>query len=332
MGKVGQAFATLVVQRRAILAQRYGVDLQLEGIASSNALWQAKKGPPIETLLDHLRGTGGWRELPGVEAGSNGSHAIAVIEAEVLVDASIGRLSDGEPSHSHIRAALERGWHVVAASKGALVRHYPALRTLAVEQNARLRFGGATAAALPTVDLVEHCLAGANVLGMEGILNGTSNFILSQMADGALSFDEALHVAQERGIAEPDPRLDVEGWDTAAKLVLIGNAVWDVDLTLEAVSVRGIADLTREDMARAAQNGEVLKLVGDLRQHEGRGEACVEPRALPADHPLAHVHGAEKGAVFFTDTMDRIAVTGGKSDPVGAAAALLRDVLHVCRS
>jgi homoserine dehydrogenase len=240
-----------------------------------------------------------------------------------------GSLADGEPSRTHLRLALGRGWHAVTATKVGLVRHYAELQNLARDARVQLRFGAATAAALPTVDFAASGLRGATVERFEGILNGTSNFILSQMSGGRMAYADALAEAQRRGIAEPDPRLDVEGWDTACKLVLIANATWDAGLSLEDVNVTGIQPVTPEWLTQADRHGQVVKLIGSLERRGGQVIAEVGPRELGFDHPLAHVNGTEKGATFRTDTLGVLTVTGGKSDPRGAAAALLRDILHI---
>ncbi|MPZ13067.1 MAG: homoserine dehydrogenase [Chloroflexi bacterium] len=338
-GRVGQAFARLLHEKHAQVANQFGLDLQLAGIASSRATWTPGRGKATLTaVLSHMQEGQGLDTLPGVTAGWDGARAIQSLAADILVEATVGGLADGEPCATHLRLALAQGWHAAVASKGALVRQYRELRELARRSNARLRFGAATAAALPTVDFAEFCLAGGSITRIEGILNGTCNFILTEMAHGRLTFEEALQAARARGIAEPDSRLDVEGLDTAAKLVLIANALWDADLRLDDVRVSSITGLRPADMIEAARAGGSLKLLGALwwEKAAGAGEpprlhASVAPSALPPDHPLARVDGAEKGAVFETDTFGRLAIAGGASSPRGAAAALLRDVIHLAR-
>jgi homoserine dehydrogenase len=223
---------------------------------------------------------------------------------------------------------LESGWHVVTADKGPLVAAFQSLLKLAREKGLALKFSGAAAAALPTLDVGLYSLAGAEVFSIEGILNGTSNFILTRMGEGA-TFKEALEDAQSRGIAEPNPALDVEGWDTAAKLLLIANSVMGLELGLNDIKVEGISKISPALIENSKKEGKALKLIGKIyRAAADRWSAEVSPSAVAEGHPLFHVDGTDKGITFLTDTMGSVTVMGGKSDPRGAAAALLKDIIH----
>jgi homoserine dehydrogenase len=179
--------------------------------------------------------------------------------------------------------------------------------------------------------VAQVCLAGAEIQAIEGVLNGTSNFILTRMRAGQ-PYAEALAEAQRLGIAEPDPTLDVEGYDTANKLALIATVCMDADLAPEDIGRTGITGVEAAAVRAAAVEGRVYRLVGRAdRGPDGRVRAVVAPEALPADHPLAGVDGAEKAITYTTDTMHRVTVMGGKSDPRGAAAALLKDILNIYR-
>ena len=186
----------------------------------------------------------------------------------------------------------------------------------------------ATAAALPTLDVGLICLAGANVLAVEGILNGTTNYILTRMHLEKCSYETALKAAQEMGIAETDPTLDVEGLDTRNKIVVIANRIFDKNFGLNDVAVEGITRVTPADIDKSLETGNVIKLVGSAERNEGGVTISVGPKVLEAEHPLAAVSYAEKSISYLTDTMGRVTVTGGKSSPVGAAAALLKDLIH----
>jgi homoserine dehydrogenase len=227
--------------------------------------------------------------------------------------------------------ALGRGLHVVSANKGPFIHHYRELRDLAAKHGVALKLSAAAAAALPTLDVAETCLAGTDILAIEGVLNGTSNFILTRMRAGT-DYAAALAEAQRLGIAEPDPTLDVEGYDTANKLALIANVCLGADLGPGDVERTGITGLGGDAVRAAAAQGRIFRLVGRAtREPDGRVRARVAPEPLPADHPLAAVDGAEKGITYTTDTMHRVTVVGGKSDPRGAAAALLKDILNIYR-
>jgi len=149
------------------------------------------------------------------------------------------------------------------------------------------------------------------------------------MHDDGCPYTEALAEAQRMGVAEPDPSLDVEGRDTANKILLIANEVFNAGLSLQDVPVEGITRLTSKEIDQAKRDGKVIKLLGKVENKDGKISAFVAPIALPVDHPLAQVRGTEKALSYLTDTMDRVTVAGGKSSPTGAAAALLKDIIRI---
>lgn len=238
-------------------------------------------------------------------------------------------IQDGEPGMTHLRTALASGIHVATAAKGPLVLKYRELKELAEKSKAKLMISAATAAALPTLDVGLSCLAGTEVLAAEGILNGTTNYILTRMTEDGAPYGEALAEAQRLGVAEPDPSLDVEGRDTANKILLIANEVFQAGLSLKDIPVEGITRVTPAEITKARNDQKVIKLIGKVEKKNGRVVASVAPMALPLQHPLASVRGTEKAISYVTDTMDRVTVSGGKSNPVGAAAALLKDIIRI---
>lgn len=338
-GRVGRAFARLLVERAALLRDAYGLALPVVAVADldgsaclPDASPRAGEGLPLEELALHFEARKSLAEFPVVgRPGWAGREVIERAAADVLVETTPTNIRDGEPALTHVRLALARGMHVASANKGPFLRHYGELRALAARHGAALKLSAAAAAALPTLDVGQVALAGARLAGFEGILNGTTNYILSRMAGEGATYAEALAEARRLGIAEPDPTLDVEGHDTANKVVIIANALLDADLTPERVPVQGITRITPEEVARARRAGTAIKLIGRAAREGDRLAASVGPVALPLDHPLAGVHGAEKAITYHTDTMDRITVMGGKSDPRGAAAALLKDIINIFR-
>jgi homoserine dehydrogenase len=257
-----------------------------------------------------------------------GSEVIAEAAADILVEITPTNLTDGEPGWSHMRAALESGLDIVSANKGPLVLYYREILDLAKKNGCRIFMSAAAAAALPTLDVGLLCLAGAEVKTIEGILNGTTNYILTRMHLEKCTFETALKAAQKLGIAETDPTLDVEGLDTRNKILVIANRIFGENFGLEDIPVTGITGITTEDIDRALAADKIIKLVGTGERKAGRVTLRVGPKALDRDHPLAGINYSEKGISYLTDTMGRVTVTGGKSSPVGAAAALLKDLIH----
>jgi homoserine dehydrogenase len=330
-GRVGRSFARLLEDKRDLAARTHGLALDLVGVGELSGSLLAPGGLAPGKTAAFYEARGGFAGHPDLRPGWRGLDLVAAVEADVLVETTPTDIRTGEPALGHVRAALGRGLHVVSANKGPFIRHYRELRDLAAKHGVALKLSAAAAAALPTLDVAETCLAGTEILAIEGVLNGTSNFILTRMRAGT-DYAAALAEAQRLGIAEPDPTLDVEGYDTANKLALIANVCLGADLGPGDVERTGITGLGGDAVRAAAAEGRVFRLVGRAtRGPDGRVRARVAPEPLAADHPLAAVDGAEKGITYTTDTMHRVTVVGGKSDPRGAAAALLKDILNIYR-
>jgi homoserine dehydrogenase len=330
MGRVGQAFAGLLAQKDQDLKNRYGLNLKVVGTVDLGGASVSSSGLPLADLTAHLKKGGRVEEMPGFgKKGLSGQDALSTIPAEVLVETTPTNIQDGEPGMTHIRAALDHGMHVVTAAKGPLVLRYRELKHLADRSKVKIMISAATAAALPTLDVGLTCLAGTEVLSAEGILNGTTNYILTRMVEEGTPYQDALAEAQKMGVAEPDPSLDVEGRDTANKILLIANEVFQGSLSLQDIPVEGITRVTPQDIQKAKKEGKIVKLIGRVEKKGEKVVASVAPMALPSDHPLAGVRGTEKAISYLTDTMDRVTVSGGKSNPVGAAAAILKDIIRI---
>ena len=331
-GRVGREFARLVHEKSERMRAAYGFEPVIVGVGELNGSLHCLEGiDPAETA-DAFESDGGFAGHPHLVADWQGLDLVRSAQADVLIETTPTDIRTGEPAMSHIREALDRGIHVVSANKGPFIRAYRELTGLAKEKNLELKISAAAAAALPTIDVAETCLAGAEILGIEGVLNGTTNFILTRMRTNGQSYEESLAEAQTLGIAETDPTLDVEGFDTANKLALITNVCMGADLTSEDVERTGIAGMSLAEVQSANEAGKIMRLVGAARRDEtGRVTARVAPELLSPEHPLAGVEGAEKGITYTSDTMDRVTVVGGKSDPRGAAAALLKDLINIYR-
>jgi len=331
-GHVGRAFFSLLREKAGDLDRRYGLRFEIQGVARAEGCFVAEKGLDVRQISRAgdvwTSGNPYWHEglkVTDLLAGRSGGGC--------LVECTLSNLETGEPGLSYIAAAFRTGWNAVAASKGALVAGLPALKALAAENGVSLKFSAATAAALPTLDVALFSLAGTHVEGIQGILNGTTNYILTRMAEG-LGYTEALREAQDKGIAEPDPAHDVGGWDSACKILLITNACLDTDYALKDVHVAGIADLDAGFVRDARREGRAVKLLATAApgRKDGRWSLDVRPSLIEASHPLVHVNGTEKGITFLTDSMGSVTVTGGRSNPRGAAAALLKDIINIYRA
>lgn len=220
---------------------------------------------------------------------------------------------------------------MVTVNKGPLVLAYPRLTKLAAEEGVKLAFSGAVAGGLPTVNIGRRDLAGSEVLRLEGILNLTTNYILTQMAEKGKSYAEALAEAQADGHAEADPSLDVEGWDAANKLVILAQSVLEYSASLEDVEVEGITRIGPEDLERAAASGKVIKLIALAEKEDGGYRLSVRPTWLDRSHPLARLTAHQMGIVYHTDINGTITAVIDEEDPLPTAAAMLRDLINIYR-
>ncbi|MEH6947102.1 homoserine dehydrogenase [Bacillus sp. JJ634] len=327
-GTVAKELIKLIIHNGALMKEKYGFDLLVTGIVGSKGMIYEEKGIKLESLIDF--GTGSealsryseYFKLPFTEP---------IFQGDVLIECSPTNIETGEPALGYIQKSIVNGMDIVSVSKGALVKSFNKIKTQAAKYGSRLKYSGATAAALPTFDIGEYSLAGCTITRIEGILNGTSNFILASMSENNLSFEEALKIAQEKGIAEANPALDVQGFDTACKILLLANGFFGSSLLMDDVKIKGIEQVTKEDIQEAKQNGRTLKLLASAYKEAGNVIVEVKPCQLESEHPLAHVNGTNKGVVFETIEMGAVCATGGASHPRGAAAAALKDVINLYR-
>ncbi len=284
-GTVGRAFATAARDVCiAAVADRSGAVLLERPGSLSQLLKHKLAGKPLRTcrsgekvidvpeLLRHLPDLG----------------------IKVLVESLPSDLKSGQPALDWICASLELGVSVVTVDKGPLVNGYDRLLAAARAGKASLAFEGTTGV-WPSTDV-----RGQEVTEIEGILNGTTNYILSSMCETGLGFEQALREAQRRGIAEPDPRLDLDGWDSAAKILILSRALMMARLDLASVSREGINPLTQSIVKKARSAGRVVRLLARARLESGEAKLSVSPEILSPESPFYSVSGTNKAAIFHT--------------------------------
>lgn len=327
-GTVGQEFCRLVLEKQDIIARKYGFRPVLVGIRGSQAGVYDPHGLRIKQLLEFGKGS---TALVRYAEAFGGAAQNLPFDADVLVESTPSQLEDGGPALGYIRDAISARMHVVAISKGALVTHYQQIMAAAREQNVNIKYSGATAAALPTLDIGQVSLAGTQLEAIEGILNGTTNYILTRMHEEELSFTDALQHAQEKGIAEANPSLDTSGIDSACKILLLSNSLLGTTLSLDQVEIAGIEGVNREDIRKAKSRNAQLKLMAKAQLHPDHIKVSVSPSAIEHEHPLYGVNGTNKAVRFQTVEMGSIVCSGGASHPRGAAAAALKDLINIFR-
>ncbi len=285
-------------------------------------------GAAFERLLaeraDAVAATTGLRpELAGVLTRSSGDFE-EILEGSDLVVELIGGI---DPARDYVLRAMRAGRHVVSANKKLISRHGEELWRTAREHGVQLRFEAAVAGVVPVIRVVQESLAAAHIERIHGIVNGTTNFILTEMARTGASYADALAQAQELGYAEADPTDDVSGADAAAKMAILARLAFSTPVTLDQVPHEGIERITAEDMAYARELGLGLKLIGTAERVDGGISVRVHPAFLYAGHPLASIHGPFNAVTVESDAITEITMSGPGAGGPQTASAVLGDVI-----
>ena len=318
-GNVGRGLVELLAQNsRAI--RMVGITTKTRGsLFSENGLdYDALlKIQPREPLMNYSHRT-------PVDSDRSITEMINDTSVDVLVDASPTILPDAEPSLTWIRSALDQGKHVVLANKAPLVVDHSGLLKRAKNGRARLLYEATVMAGTPIINLARYCLNAGTKKEISGILNGTCNYILTRMAEG-LSFEKALKEAQSLGYAEADPSADIDGIDTAVKLVILSQVFFNQYIPLEQVERTSLREITVSDIQHAHNKNHKWKYVGILNQ----SGAKVSPVALPIAHPLSHVSGANNALSLNCDPLGELTVQGPGAGGKETAFGILNDLLEL---
>jgi homoserine dehydrogenase len=323
-GVVGQSFAQIITQRKRELARKYGFRPRIVAIVDKKGAAINPKGLDLEEMLalKKEKGTVSASSQHG-RPGMSALEAIESVEAEAMVEVTPTNIETAEPGLSYIKAAFRTGKHVVTTNKGPLALALPALAELADYNRVQLRFSGTVGAGTPILEFAKNCLQGDRIVSIKGILNGTTNYILSQMDEKHITFDEALKEAQKLGYAEADPTMDVDGYDAAAKLVIMANWIMDRKVTIKDVKIRGIRNVSAQNIEDAAKKGCTIKLIGSIEE-----TLKVEPTQISKHDPLA-VDGALNAVTFVSESAGEQTIIGLGAGGTETASAVLRDLLDI---
>ena len=278
----------------------------------------------LEERADEIAAVTGLRpELVGVLTRSRGDFADILERSDLIVEVMGGL----EPARGHVLAAMAAGRHVVTANKQLLSQHGEELWSCARENRVHLRFEAAVAGVVPVIRVLQETLAAAHVDRLHGIVNGTTNFILTRMAETGASYDDALAEAQRLGYAEADPTEDVNGKDAAAKMAILARLAFNTPVHLDDVRYEGIEHITGEDMEYARELGLGLKLIGTAERIDGGVSVRVHPAFLYGDHPLASVSGPFNAVTIESQAITEITLSGPGAGGPQTASAVLGDVI-----
>jgi len=326
LGNVGRNFLRILETKATRLRDQYGLRFRVVCIADSSGVAVDPAGFDPAAVRVHKEGGGKVAERAGFQPGLTPAAALENVACDLALEASPVNLEDGEPGLGVARAALARGIGVVLANKAPLVLAFRELHELAAANDAGLAFSATVCGALPVINIGRRDLIAADVSLLRGIFNSTSNFILEEMAGGR-DFADALAEAQLRGIAEADPSLDVEGWDTANKLVIIANSFLGVDVGLADVDVEGITQVTRKDLEVAARYNQAIKLLAVAEAADDGYHLSVSPTLVPREEFLGGCGGWEMGVEIVSDLYGRMYHKIWEREPLPTAAAMLRDAV-----
>ena len=322
-GNVTKRFVELLGERAELLRRDCGLSIAIIGVVTR------RDGPRY--LGEEFGRTRATSALSFIREACRRDATAARAGRLVVVETTTLDIARGEPAISHVRAALAGGAHVITANKGPAAFAYRALSRAAERAGRRFLFEGAVMDGVPVFNLVRETLPVAAISGFRGIVNSTTNYILTAMERGQ-SFDAALADMQARGIAEADPTLDVDGWDAAAKTAALANVWLDARITPHDVEREGISPAVAARARQALAAGQRLKLVASaIRQPRGVA-ARVSLESLPADDLLAGVEVQQNALLLRTDLLDEIAVVQRGGSLTHTAYALLSDLITIARA
>lgn len=330
-GNVGQALARLLLRKDAELRQRYKVQVKVTGIATGrHGIALAANGIDLPQALQLVQ------EGQSLNALSQSpcetiEDFLSACQAAVLFESIPVNYQNGQPALDILRQALSLGMHAITANKGPVVHGYAELTRLAQQNQRQFLFESTVMDGTPIFSLFRHCLPAADLRGITGILNSTTNYILSRMEQGD-SFEQAVKAAQEIGITETDPSGDIDGWDAAIKLAALATVLMDVPLKPQEVERSGIRSLDAEKIQAALNQGKRWKLVCRAWREGSKVKAKVAPEMVAADSPMYNVNGTSSIAQFDTDTLGLLTIIEQDPSPDTTAYGLFADLIQAIRS
>jgi len=330
-GNVGKALAALLVEKKELLSAQYDFHYMTVGIVDMlKGSVIDDSGIDLSTALDMVANNRSLNEYPAAsgETGLDAAAAIRKTGAGVLLEMTYTDIKNGEPATSYIRAALNRGMHVATTNKGPVALFNRELQALADEKGVRFLYEGTVMSGTPMLNLVRETMAGSEIMSVQGILNGTTNYILTQMEEG-MAYGDALRQAQELGYAEAVPDADVKGWDALAKATILANVLFGAPLKPDDIPCRGITQLTPGDIAEAKSENRRYKLLANVSKEGGRVAAAVAPQKIDLTHPLASVSGATNALTVTTDTLGDVTIVGPGAGRRETGYSLLIDLLTI---
>lgn len=320
---VGQSFVKLLVSHSTDLYNVYGIKPKVVACADNGGIVTCDQGLNLDRLLNVKK-----KKKSVAQYGPRGSTSEIVdvienLDAEVVIELTPTNITDGEPGKNHIITAMKSGKNVITVNKGPLALEFPSLIELAEYNRIAFKFSGTVGGGTPILEFAKRCLRGDRIISFEGILNGTTNYILSKMYEG-LNFSQALRDASEKGYAEKDPTLDIDGYDAVAKLVIASNFVMNLKSTINDVRRTGIRDIRASEVVNERKKGNAIKLIASC---DGK-KLIVGPKPVSTKDPIC-VDGILNAITFTCQHSGQQTIIGKGAGGMETASSILRDLIDI---
>lgn len=314
LGTVGTGVARILHDSAESVQSRAGGPLHIAAVAVRN--------------LDKVRSF----TFPGDMVGTDPERIVTDPSISIVVELVGCPGGSTDPARTWILEALRRGKHVVTANKEVVAKHGTELFAAANDYDGALYFEAAVAGGIPIIKTLQESLVGNRVEAMMGIINGTTNYMLSKMSHDGAPFEDVLREAQDKGYAEADPTSDVGGHDAAYKLAILASIAFETRIPVDAISCEGITRITPEDIAHATELGYVIKLLAIAKQSEAGVEVRVHPTLIPHSHPLAAVHGVFNAIFVRGDAVGDLMLYGQGAGMMPTASAVVADIVDASQN
>ena len=323
-GVVGQSFVKILLSKSAELYSTFGLNPRVVACVDGDGMAVSPGGLDLDRLLEAKRTKKSVSAYHDKKDYLNTTDLIENTEAEVMIELTPTNLENGEPGISHIVSAMKTKKHVITVNKGPMALAFSSLIELSNYNNVRLAFSGTVGGGTPILEFAKKCLRGDRILSFRGILNGTTNYILSKMEEDELTFQEALADAKQKGYAEAAPRLDIEGYDAAAKLVIMANWIMSRKVSIADVTRRGILDVDLNAIRNAHHDGKAIRLIA----YCDNDELNVMPLEIKRDDPIC-VTGTLNAVTFSSEYSGEKTIVGRGAGGLETASAILRDLIEI---
>ena len=327
-GTVGQGICEILSDKEGYLKNKYDFEFDIVAVSDLHfGNMYNPQGLDINELLEK-----GSQKTPFSSDLKEWDNLAMIKEsnATTILELTYTDLETGGPAMAHCRTALGAGKNIVTSNKGPAALAYPEMKKIADENGSKFLIEGTVCAGTPVINLSDGPLAGCEISKIRGILNGTTNYMLSEMEKG-VGYEEVLKIAQEKGYAEADPTGDVEGHDAQGKVTILANIVMGASLKVSDIPCKGITQITPEDIENARNNNKRWKLIGSVENNNGEVKGSVSPEMIDMSHPLAGVMGATNALTFTTDLLGDVTIVGPGAGKIETGFSILTDLLRINR-